>query len=145
MATYLYQTIPTDGSEPRQFEYVQSMKEAALTKDPQTGEPVRRVITGGLPFAVNGLKPIDPHDRKAFAKKTAVPGTVGELWDRSKELSERRTEKEGVDPIKRRFYDNYSKAHKGRKHTAEKKEGHDAAIKDLNTKLKKFDVKIGLT
>lgn len=144
MATYLYQTIPTDGSEPRQFEYVQSMKEAALTKDPQTGEPVRRVITGGLPFAVNGLKPIDPHDSKAFLKKTNVPGTVGEMWDRSKELSERRAAKEGADPVKQAYYKDYSKKHKGRKHISEKKEGHDAAIKELNTKLKKFDVKIGL-
>jgi predicted nucleic acid-binding Zn ribbon protein len=48
MATYVYETIPTKpGQKPRQFEYVQSMKEPALTKDPKTGEPVRRVILGG--------------------------------------------------------------------------------------------------
>ena len=47
MPTYIYETIdPTKRA--RRFEVVQSMKDAPLTHDPQTGEPVRRVITGGL-------------------------------------------------------------------------------------------------
>ena len=48
MATYIYETIPQKpGDEPRQFELVQKMTEPALTHDPETGVPVRRVITGG--------------------------------------------------------------------------------------------------
>lgn len=48
MATYVYETIPQHPSEtPRRFEIKQSMKDAALTHHPDTGEPVRRVITGG--------------------------------------------------------------------------------------------------
>ncbi len=48
MATYVYETIPQQtGVTPRRFEVVQSMKEAPLQRDPSTGEPVRRVITGG--------------------------------------------------------------------------------------------------
>lgn len=48
MATYVYETIPAQpGVEPRRFEVVQSMKEAPLRRHPDTGEPVRRVITGG--------------------------------------------------------------------------------------------------
>jgi predicted nucleic acid-binding Zn ribbon protein len=48
MATYVYETIPTKrGQKPRQFEYVQSMKEPALTHDPESGLPVRRVMIGG--------------------------------------------------------------------------------------------------
>ena len=48
MATYVYETIPKKkGQKARQFEYVQSMTEPALTHDPKTGEPVRRVIIGG--------------------------------------------------------------------------------------------------
>lgn len=48
MATYIYETIPANkGDAPRRFEVVQSMKEPALTHDPETGLPVRRVITGG--------------------------------------------------------------------------------------------------
>lgn len=48
MATYLYETIPQKrGQKPRQFEYVQKMSDAALTHDPETGLPVRRLIVGG--------------------------------------------------------------------------------------------------
>ncbi len=48
MATYLYETIPQKpGQKPRQFEHVQKMNDPALTNDPETGEPVRRLIVGG--------------------------------------------------------------------------------------------------
>lgn len=48
MATYVYEIIPQkEGEEARRFEWKQSMKEAALTHHPETGEPVRRVIVGG--------------------------------------------------------------------------------------------------
>lgn len=47
MATYVYETLPRDGAAPRRFEIVQSMKEPPLQKHPETGEPVRRVISGG--------------------------------------------------------------------------------------------------
>jgi predicted nucleic acid-binding Zn ribbon protein len=51
MATYIYETVPRQpGAEPRRFEVVQSMKDAPLTKHPETGEPVRRVISGGFGF-----------------------------------------------------------------------------------------------
>ena len=49
MAVYVYETIPSkDGESVRTYEIRQSMKDAALTKHPETGEPIRRVITGGL-------------------------------------------------------------------------------------------------
>ena len=50
MPTYVYETIPADGAKPRRFELKQSMTDAPLTRDPETGEPVRRVISGGYGF-----------------------------------------------------------------------------------------------
>lgn len=48
MATYVYETIPRQESEtPRRFEVRQSMKDAPLTHHPDTGEAIRRVISGG--------------------------------------------------------------------------------------------------
>ncbi len=47
MATYVYETLPAPGAATRRFEVVQSMKDAPLTRHPDTGEPVRRVISGG--------------------------------------------------------------------------------------------------
>jgi predicted nucleic acid-binding Zn ribbon protein len=49
MATYVYETVPADDGEAvRTYEIRQSMRDAALTSHPETGEPIRRVITGGL-------------------------------------------------------------------------------------------------
>ena len=49
MAVYVYETIPVrDGEAVRTYEIRQSMRDSALTKHPQTGEAIRRVITGGL-------------------------------------------------------------------------------------------------
>ncbi len=49
MATYIYETVPdAPGEAVRRFEVRQSMNDAPLTRDPDTGKPVRRVISGGL-------------------------------------------------------------------------------------------------
>lgn len=49
MTTYVYETIPQKpGAKPRRFEIQQTMTEAPLTRHPETGEPVRRVIAGGF-------------------------------------------------------------------------------------------------
>lgn len=48
MTTYVYETIPEHpGQAPRQFEVRQSMHDAPLTRHPETGERVKRVIAGG--------------------------------------------------------------------------------------------------
>ena len=45
MPTYEYVTINDDGSEGERFEVVQSMQEDALSTHPETGQPVKRVIS----------------------------------------------------------------------------------------------------
>src|SRR5687767_9202833 len=53
MPIYVYET--TDTSKPlRRFEVKQSMKDEPLKVDPKTGEPVRRVISGGYGVHVPG-------------------------------------------------------------------------------------------
>jgi predicted nucleic acid-binding Zn ribbon protein len=49
MPIYIYETIPDHPhARPRRFEVRQAMDEPPLTADPETGAPVRRVISGGL-------------------------------------------------------------------------------------------------
>ena len=58
MTTYAYETIPQKAGEtPRQFEVRQSMTDKPLTRHPETGEPVRRVITGGYGFVAQKAAP----------------------------------------------------------------------------------------
>ena len=53
MLTYVYET--TDPAKPtRRFELKQSMKDEPLRFDPETGEAVRRVISGGYGVKVTG-------------------------------------------------------------------------------------------
>jgi predicted nucleic acid-binding Zn ribbon protein len=53
MPIYVYET--TDSKKPaRRFEVKQSMKDEPLRVDPETGEPVRRVISGGYGVRVAG-------------------------------------------------------------------------------------------
>lgn len=51
MPTYVYETT---GKKPRRFEVKQGMNDAPLTHDPESGEPVRRVISGGFGFIEKG-------------------------------------------------------------------------------------------
>jgi hypothetical protein len=44
---------------------------------------------------------VDPFSESDFVRKTAsMKGTVGDIWDYSKELGERRKDKEGKDKLK---------------------------------------------
>lgn len=57
MPTYVYETIPANpNTEPRRFELTQRMTDDPLVTDPQSGEPVRRIITGGIGIKLKGLK-----------------------------------------------------------------------------------------
>jgi len=51
MPTYVYETVknPT-----RRYEIKQSMKDAPLRVHPETGEEIRRVITGGFGYMAKG-------------------------------------------------------------------------------------------
>lgn len=44
MPTYVYEVIQEDGSDGETFELIQPISAKALTKHPETGQPVQRVI-----------------------------------------------------------------------------------------------------
>lgn len=73
MATYVYETIPQRAADaPRRFEFVQSMKDAPLQRDPATGEPVRRIISGGF-----GLMGVGSSKEPAAASAPTAPCGAG--------------------------------------------------------------------
>ncbi|MEM8735711.1 MAG: zinc ribbon domain-containing protein [Planctomycetota bacterium] len=54
MPTYEYETVPkSESEEPVRFEVWQRMADEPLTVHPETGEPVRRLISGGLAIRSN--------------------------------------------------------------------------------------------
>lgn len=63
---------------------------------------------------------IDPNNRQEFARRAAKYSTIGDLADKSLELSEKRKSKEGFDPVEKKFFSDYSAARKGAKHPLDK-------------------------
>jgi len=63
--TYLYESMPArEGDTVKQFEIKQAASEAPLTRHPETGEPIRRVILGGWGLVPSGAsgKPLAEGD-----------------------------------------------------------------------------------
>jgi len=59
---------------------------------------------------------------KQFSEFTGKKkGNLGDLFDRSKELSEKREKIYGKDPVKRKYFKDWSKKRKGKKHPLNKK------------------------
>lgn len=61
---------------------------------------------------------IDPYSASDFSAKTANKrGTLGDLMDRSRELSEKRSNGNmSNDPVAKKYFENYSKKRNGKKH-----------------------------
>jgi len=60
-------------------------------------------------------------NQKDFARVTAnQKGSVGDLWDRSQELSEKRKKVYGQDPVKKKYFEDWSKKRKGKIHPKSK-------------------------
>jgi hypothetical protein len=115
---------------------------------PETGERVDIVQTMSEDHSYtdeNGLKwnrvfsipnastdsQIDPNNPQAFLDATRnKKGSMGDLLDKSKELSEKRADKNGgSDPIKDKFFKEYSDSRKGAKHPEQKKKYESKRIK----------------
>lgn len=68
MPTYIYETVPTRaGEEPRRFEIFQGINEPSLQRDPDSGQPVRQVIPGGIALKVPGLRRSTVFDKRSPA------------------------------------------------------------------------------
>lgn len=60
--------------------------------------------------AVDTFGSLDPFDRREFVKRTARKGmTVGDMWDESKKLSDKRASKVGKDYVKENTAAEYKK------------------------------------
>lgn len=81
-----------------------------------------------LSSQLNTEASIDPWDNNSFVNSTAnMKGSVGDLLDKSSELSSMRAEKNGgVDPLKKEYFKNYSKERNGVKHHMDKSKTYES-------------------
>lgn len=109
MPLYTYEH-PETGEE---IDLVQSMSEEHIYVD-ESGIKWNRVFSS--PNASIDSD-IDPFSSKSFIEKTGkAEGTYGEMIDRSKEMSEKRKNKLGYDPLQKKYFKEYSKKRNGIKH-----------------------------
>ena len=104
-----------------------------LFKNPKTNKIVSvfQAMNDDHSYSENGIKyeriftvpnasidsQIDPNSSQQFVEKTGkMKGTLGEIWDYSKEMSEKRSKVTGVDPIRERSEVAYSKKRRGMKY-----------------------------
>lgn len=75
----------------------------------------------------------NPSSSSDFVQKTLnKKGSVGDLVDLSKELSEKRKEQNGgIDPVQQKHFEDYAKKHKGKKHPEQRKEEVKKRFKDI--------------
>lgn len=125
MPIYIYQNPITE----EYIELVQSMNDEHKYIDEKGLEWKRVFIASQLRTDSS----INPWDKNDFIEKTKdVKGSYGDMLDRSSELSEKRAEQNGgIDPIKQKYFSDYSKKRNGAKH-----------ISDPSSKLKNKNINI---
>ena len=84
----------------------------------------------------------NPDSKADFsAKSGSKKGTLGDIMDKAAELSNKRAERTGKDPVKQAYYDSYAKTRDGKRHPEERKsiakELTKNVIEKINIKLKK--------
>jgi hypothetical protein len=121
-----------------------------IYKNPETGEvkEIIQSVNDNHSYSENGVKferqftipnmstdtRIDPWDSSSFIKATNKPGTIGEIMDRSAELSEKRAGG-SLDPIKEQYYESYAERRGGKEHP-------DKVIKKAQDKLSQMGVNV---
>ena len=81
MPTYIYEVLDSDsGDGPLRFELFQRMTDDALTHHPETGQPVRRIVTGGVGMKLGLLRRSTVVDKSSPAA-TACGCATGLLPD----------------------------------------------------------------
>jgi len=109
MPVYIYQNPKTK----EVVELVQSINDSHEHTD-KSGLKWNRVYTVpqvGIDTKLDAFSTGNDFVEKTRNKKDSI----GHLWDRSKELSEKRKSKFGEDKLKTKYLENWSKKRKGRK------------------------------
>ena len=114
MPIYIYKNPVTEDL----IEVFQSMNDEHIYIDEDGLKWQREFTTSQL----NTVGSFDPWSSNDFVSKSSDKDTVGDRMDRSAELSEKRADQNGgVDPIKQKYFEKYSKERRGAKHPEQMK------------------------
>lgn len=101
MPIYIYQHPETGERK----EIVQRMNEEHVYSEGDT-KWLRVFISASA--QIDTFENLNPNNKQAFVKKTASKGmTMGQMWDESKRLSEKRAKHSGLDPVRQKAIERY--------------------------------------
>lgn len=107
------------------------------------GQQWRRVFT--VPNAQIAVT-IDPHSKADFVKKLdGKNDTIGETWARSEELSAKRRDKDGVDPVKESHFKRYAQQRRGKEHPLKTREKAQKLADETNKSKPMRDLGISVS
>jgi hypothetical protein len=112
MPVYVFEHPDSDGSGPF-VEVVQKMS------DPHEYSDENGVVWNRVFMSPNASvdSDIDPFDKQAFVDKTRdQKANFGDFFDQSREASEKRKDKLGYDPVKRKYFKDWSDKRLGKRH-----------------------------
>jgi hypothetical protein len=132
MPIYLFECIAKPSVIHEVFYRMDDTKEYAGPNGDQPGKWRRVWCKPGM--AIDSV-PYDPYSASDFARVTNKAGKMDDLWQRSAEMSARRADKEGTDPVKTQFYDQYSAKHKGKLHPAQVQEKQTEDLKKIGVNI----------
>lgn len=79
---------------------------------------------------------IDADDLQKMTRVTGEKkGSLGNLFDLSKEMSLKREEKHGIDNVKEKYYSRWSKSRRGKTHPDVIKKNKKAALAKMNVEI----------
>lgn len=82
---------------------------------------------------------VDPYNSQDFVKATNKKGKIQDLFDRSREASEKRKDKDGKDLVKEKYMDNWESARKNKAPHPERKAEQQKTITEKAAKAG-FDI-----
>lgn len=94
--------------------------------------------------SVDSISNTNPFDIQSHVDKTGRrKGTMDDLFNISKEMSERRAEKLGhEDPVKKKFFENYAKKNNGAKHFHDKPDKIETKHATIDFTAKSPDIEL---
>lgn len=112
-----------DGKSPRLFSFKNNKSFSIGDVIKEDGIEWEFTSESAPKSAMFGGERIDPFSQNQFVEKTGnSKGTFGDVLDRSRELSEKRAQKNGgVDPVKQKYFKDYRKKRNGVRHHLDKK------------------------
>lgn len=128
MPSYIFENPQTG----EQTEIIQGINEDHRFVD-NNGTEWRRIFVNPNVSTDTQFNPLSSKD---FVEKTRnKKGSLGEIWDKSKELSEKRKEITGEDGVLKNYYKKYSEQRRGKLHDDVRKQNAAAKLNKLGVEI----------